>query len=351
MPYQMPNGKWRATKMIGGQRRSKLFATKTEAKKWEAQQTETLWMPEEKDQTPLVCLHDFLTAYLQAQQIRVSEHNIYEKTLAFRRALQTLSPDQPVESISVAQADTVMHHIATKHTPYAANQARKNLAAAWEWGRKAYGLPAANPFREAEKLPYDEKPRYVPSEDDFWRVYDACEDERDKVLLLFFLHTGARRGEAFRLVWPDVDFTEQKARLGSHKTAAGVLEYAWVPLTSELAAALRKLKESAKGLTVFVNKKDGSALVHCNKFMRRLCARAGVNPFGFHAIRHLTATILAHSGLDLPSVQTVLRHHNPTTTARYIQSLGVQANRLDDVFQAKKEGGKVSTFTPSKNSR
>ena len=46
-------------------------------------------------------------------------------------------------------------------------------------------------------------------------------------------------------------------------------------------------------------------------YMSRLCKRAKVKPFGFHAIRHLSATILAYEGVDIPTVQAVLRHKNP----------------------------------------
>jgi integrase len=77
--------------------------------------------------------------------------------------------------------------------------------------------------------------------------------------------------------------------------------------------------------------------------MKRLCKRAKVRLFGFHAIRHLTATILAYEGLSLPEVQAILRHSNPNTTARYIKRLGVQVNTLDRVFD-KIETPKVIPF-------
>jgi integrase len=82
-------------------------------------------------------------------------------------------------------------------------------------------------------------------------------------------------------------------------------------------------------------------------FMRRLCRKAGVKPFGFHAIRHLAATILACEGLDIPSVQAILRHKNPNTTARYIKSLGVQPDKLDRIFE-KRKAPKVLFFEAHK---
>jgi len=82
--------------------------------------------------------------------------------------------------------------------------------------------------------------------------------------------------------------------------------------------------------------------------MPTLCRLAGVKHFGFHAIRRLAATILAYEGLDIPSVQAVLRHKNPNTTASCIKSLGVQPDKLDRVFE-KRKAPKVLPFEAYKN--
>lgn len=84
---------------------------------------------------------------------------------------------------------------------------------------------------------------------------------------------------------------------------------------------------------VFTDPETGEPYRARQHFMENLCKRAKVKPFGFHAIRHLSATILAHDPeMDIPSVQAVLRHKTPNTTARYIKSLGVQPDKLDRVF-------------------
>jgi len=61
--------------------------------------------------------------------------------------------------------------------------------------------------------------------------------------------------------------------------------------------------------------------------MENLCRRAKVKPFGFHGIRHLTASILYKKGYPLAVIQAILRHANPNTTARYIRSLGLEETR------------------------
>ena len=61
--------------------------------------------------------------------------------------------------------------------------------------------------------------------------------------------------------------------------------------------------------------------------MKKLCEKAKVKPFGFHSIRHLSASILYHKGYSVSVIQAFLRHKSPTTTNRYLQSLGLEMTR------------------------
>lgn len=332
MPYQMPNGKWRGKRMICGKIKTKVFPTKQEAKKWEAAQSVAEWEAQENSTTHTVCLLDLANAYLDMVKDRFSEKTMAEKSLAFRYLFKTIPAKTSPDDFTPRMALGSLRHVALKSSGHAANKARKNLAAAWEWGKKYYNLPIINPFHAVDKFPADEKPRYVPPESDFWRAYaEASED--DQVFLLTMLHTGARRAEIFRLQWNDVDLVERKIRLGTRKTAHGGMEWAWVPMTTALHEALSRHKFRSRSAFVFTDRDTGEQYKARQHYMERLCKRAGVRPFGFHAIRHLAATILAYGGLDIPSIQAVLRHHNPNTTARYIKSLGVQPDKIDSIFE------------------
>jgi integrase len=70
--------------------------------------------------------------------------------------------------------------------------------------------------------------------------------------------------------------------------------------------------------------------------MTKLCKKAKVKPFGFHAIRHLTASILYKKGYPVSIIQAILRHKNPNTTTRYLRTLG-----LEDTRSALEEGLKM----------
>lgn len=343
MPYQMSNGKWRGKRMIGGKIKTKVFPTKQEAKKWEAAQSAAEWEAQENSTIRTVCLLDLANAYLDMVKERFSEKTMAEKSLAFRYLFKTVPAQTSPDDFTPRMALESLRHVALKSSGHAANKARKNLAAAWEWGKKYYNLPIINPFHAVDKFPADEKPRYVPSESDFWRAYAEASEE-DQVFLLTMLHTGARRSEVFRLQWNDVDLVERKIRFGTRKTAHGGMEWAWVPMTTLLHDALARHKVHSRSAYVFTDRDTGEHYKSRQHYMERLCKRAGVRPFGFHAIRHLAATILAYGGLDIPSIQAVLRHHNPNTTARYIKSLGVQPDKIDSIFENRKTASKVLPF-------
>ena len=82
-------------------------------------------------------------------------------------------------------------------------------------------------------------------------------------------------------------------------------------------------------------------------FMSRLCDKSGVKRFGFHAIRHLSASILFKLGYELGVIQAILRHKSPGTTERYLRSIGLERVRdaLEDLSQGK---GKVVEYKSQK---
>ncbi len=165
-----------------------------------------------------------------------------------------------------------------------------------ELGKKKYkGLSGANPFL-TDKFPEERSPRYTPPESDFWKVFEVAEGQ-DKTMLITYLHTAARRGEIYRLRPEDIDFGEEQIRLWTEKREGGTMEYDWIPLTSTLAQSLLShINQNQITDIVFPNPETGQAYIDRRRWMKGLCERAGVKQFGIHAIRHLTASILAKEG-------------------------------------------------------
>jgi len=178
--------------------------------------------------------------------------------------------------------------------------------------------------------------------EDFWKIYAVAKGQ-DKVMLLAFLHLAARRGEVFRMALEDVNFNDSRIRLWTRKRMSGTYEYDWLPMTQELRDALRwwcehrPIKDKPNVFlcletTEFTRDYYGLPFKTRCHFMRRLCNKAKVPPFGFHAIRHLSASILFNLGYDLGVIQAILRHKSPSTTERYLKSIGIE--RVRDALES-----------------
>jgi len=58
------------------------------------------------------------------------------------------------------------------------------------------------------------------------------------------------------------------------------------------------------------------------RLMATLCKNAGVKYFRYHALRHLTASILDDLGIPIGVIQRILGHQNRRTTEIYLHSIG-----------------------------
>ena len=92
-------------------------------------------------------------------------------------------------------------------------------------------------------------------------------------------------------------------------------------MTDELFNAMLLHRQSATTEWVFPNPDKEVPFRMRQRFMKHVCERAEVKLFGLHAIRHLTASILAQADVAMVAIPRILRHKNLTTTERYIRGL------------------------------
>lgn len=332
MPYR--KGKyWMARVQKDGRIRTKQCATKAEAQAVEVAMRQEDWTTPDKR---TVTVLEWANEYLDFAKERFSDKTYNEKRKACAGLLRELghSSGSDVCSLSLPAVMSALRARSRRDGGNAANKDRKNLSAGWEWGVKFLGLPESNPFRRIPRFAEKRSPRYVPSEADFWKVFERA-NEQDRIMLLTMLHTAGRKEEVLSLRWPDVDLGARTVRLSTRKRADGSLEHDILPMTQELHDALAGHKGRANSIYVFA-KENGQRYTHRVHLMKYLCGLAGVRAFGFHAIRHLSASILDKAGLELSTIQAILRHKSATTTARYLHSLRGTKVALDEVF-----GGKV----------
>jgi len=333
MPYKRGN-KYIGQVRRNNSKREKVFNTRKEALAWEAEMRK---MPDEEwnGQITTVCLIDWAEQYLDFAKANFVEKTYNEKKVIFKRFFKQIDPMLPVEALSRHMVLNYIQEQMKTRSGYSANKDRKNLVAAWHWGMEYIEprLPSPNPCL-VRKMPEIRHPRYIPTEEDFWKVYEQTEGQ-DRVMLLAFLHLAGRRGEIFRLQTDDLDFDNNRVRLWTRKRKDGNLESDWLPMTNELQEAFRWWLDNRQindtpyvfictDQTPFCEEHYGKPFQYRLQFMRRLCAKAGVKRFGFHAIRHLTASMLFKQGYNVATIQAILRHQSPNTTERYLKTLGLE---------------------------
>lgn len=333
MPYRNYNKNkdkfpWLGQVVVNGKQKRKQFASKQEAIKWEVKEKARLLVQDQQtDPIPTVCLYDWATAYLDYSKGRFSEKTYDEKRFAFREFFRSAAAEDDVKFLSANDVRLFLEKQAAERSGNAANKQRKNLRAAWQWGIKFFGLSKDNPFDSVQRFAEDRNERVVPTIEDFWQVYAVADTFQDKLMLLFCLHTGARRDEVFRLRWKDVDFSKLRVCLHTKKNELGEWKGAWLPISDDLVGMLREHQRTTGLLRfVFLNQCDTDPqkwvpYLYRQHWLKTLCNRAGVKQFGFHGIRHLFASILAGKNVPLVEIQKMLRHGSITTTARYIHTL------------------------------
>jgi integrase len=228
---------------------------------------------------------------------------------------------------------------AKTRSPNAANKDRKNLLALWNWGVKTLDLDR-NPCIKTDRFVHNRKPQYTPPEKDVLKVL-ACTSGQDRVFLICYMHTAARRTEIMRLTWDDINFERSEVRLWTRKTRDHSLEGVWLPMNKTLSDALwwqwenRKFKDNPH---VFVDDRPGQ---HYGKpfkvrrqFIPGLCKRAGVKRFTFHALRRWVAQMLADKyKQSTQTVQRFLRHKNHRTTEIYLENLNKDLRPAADLLE------------------
>lgn len=176
-----------------------------------------------------------------------------------------------------------------------------------------------NPSYRIERLPEDPFIPYVPPVQDVLKVkLVAVREERDFIETLY--HTMARKSEVVRLTWEDVNFEQRWIRLFTRRRRGGELQPDYIPMNNTLHSILHRQWEHRDKETPHFFCLSADELRH---MMEGLCKKAGVKPFGFHAIRHHVASAMNDSGkASMKQIQVLLRHKRQSTTETYLHTIG-----------------------------
>lgn len=330
------NGKIAASRWFGSGKKEyrKAVVWEEETRKWLREEAQ------KKTLTASLSFLDLGNEYLSFSQRRHSQKTYKEKDAVIKRFFRfAAEAGWEMDEITPGFTMKFLQAQFDARGGNAANKDRKNLAAAWQWGRKYLdGFPRnqVNPFSAVDKFPQQKHPRYVPPIEDLDKVLAIAEGQ-DHVMLTAFLHLAARRGEIFRLTWQDVNFEDGYVFLSTRKTRNGSMKRVMVHMSTELRRELlwwwgnRPFKRAEHVLleeSCSPRHNPGEQFKTRQHFMKTICRRAKVKPFGFHAIRHLSASYLYKAGESVSTIQKILGHEAPSTTERYLKSLGFETEKF-----------------------
>jgi len=324
MPYfDQKRKKWKGVVKKEGQRHIRIFKTKTEAKRWEAEKRKELENPvQAKTETDM----DFLRAsneYLDFSELRFSPGTYMEK----KKLCQDLLKRWGNVSIGDITPTMVMKYLedrASATSLNAWNRDRKNLLAMFNWLRKIHGI-THNPVINIDRMSEERKPEYIPPSEDIDKVMLVATGQ-DRVMVKCYYYTFARRSEILDWTWEDINFEKEWYRLWTKKRLHGDRQADYFPLPkgSDLYEALmwqwnHRDKDSPY---VFTNPDTGKKFNHRQLFIKRLCKRAGVEPFGYKAFRKFGPSVLndIHK-VSIKKLQRLLRHKTQTTTEIYLKKI------------------------------
>lgn len=324
MPYfDKKKKKWKGVVKKGTERFTHQFQTKTEAKAWEVEKWKELENPKQEKTETGMDLLSLSNNYLDFCQRRFSATTYGEK----RKLCANVLKEWGNVNINEITPVMVIKHLsdrAQKVSDNTWNRDRKNLLAMFNWLRKIHGV-LHNPVVNIDRLPEERKVEYIPSAEDIDKVMMASSGQ-DRVMLQCYYFTFARRAEIFNWTWEDINFEKQWYRLWTRKRLHSDKQVDCFPMPedSELYKALKWQWEhrNKNSPYVFTDPETGEKFTHRNRFMKGLCKRAGVKPFGFKAFRKFGPSVLNDiHRVSIKKLQRLLRHQTQTTTEIYLKKI------------------------------
>ncbi len=317
---------------------SKTVATKAEGKAWEAEKKKAL---KEALKNPQAQIQELMYSqavndYLLDYEVRFQHNSLREKKSHFTDFAKFIKKDFAMNNITISDCRKFLSSIQISKGDKSANRRLKSMKALWNWHRDSL---RTNPWKSVNPYHEDEFTKYVPSKEDVNKVLKIAE-VWERNLLQVFIYTGARLSEILNLRWADVNLEEKTIQLWTRKRKGGSKQSRVLPLGTTLFQIVNELYVDNKTNSqyVFVNpitcenyKRNQSSI---KNMMERLCKKAEVEFFTFHALRHyFSKSLLESRNASISDIQMLLGHQRATTTDIYLRSMSPEVSHLAELIE------------------
>jgi integrase len=232
------------------------------------------------------------------------------------RALRSLTADD-VEQFFVDYAKG--HGTVARRSMHSAMRLLLRFAASQSWVTEtlADAVPSMHGYRRSSV------PRAI-SEGDLRTLLGSIQgtgtSARDRAIALLFASYGIRRAQVSALRLDDVDWRARTIRFTAHKRGKPIHHALSPAVAASLARYLREERPVSDCEFVFLRmlrpyvRLSPSAVT---AVIRDRAKRAGIRPYGPHALRHAFATRLLGAGQSLKTIADLLGHRSLGAVAIY----------------------------------
>ena len=328
--YSVKGKGWRYDFTINGIRHTEAwFKTKTEANRSEAEKRKELKNPKSDQTTPIDM--DFLTLvnrrldFVKTCNSKSHFKDVLYHTRRWIKEWQGFNCSEITNSMIEAYIFK-----RSEISPIVANKELQYLRASFNYGIKRK-IIANNPTDQIDFLPVEKRKKYIPPKDDVTKVISVADPDTQHYLWTMVL-TAGRINEINNLTWDDVSFPDRFVTLWTRKRKNGNREPRDISMVPKLYDILyHRFQQRDDSLPwVFWHeywcrkslKWIKGPFKDRKKIMGTLCRQAKVKYFRYHAMRHLTASILDEMGIPIGIIQRILGHQNRKTTEIYLHSIG-----------------------------
>ncbi len=199
-----------------------------------------------------------------------------------------------------SSSPTIRRHIATLSSMF-------SRAMGWGWIKE-------NPVRTIDKRAIPEarpRVRYL-SRKEYRALLQQTAPHIQPIIEIAAL-TGMRTEEILSLTWLQIDLDRREVTLIRTKTNTPRV----VPLSSDAVATFVTTPRHITSKWVFCDQLTGDRYRSIKRGFKAACARAGIEDFRFHDLRHTFASWAVQSGMDLYRLSRILGHATTQMTQRY----------------------------------
>ncbi len=328
------NGTYRARvrEYPGGPERTKQFARKLDAERWEAEQRVALargtYLTADEVK---ITLGQYIATHLARQIWR--DRTVALATGALKRAEDHFGTTRPLTAIRRGDVEAFIVKLSTNFAPGTVRTTFQHFRSVMR-SALADGIISVDPTMKI-KLPTVKSELVILPPDRVRALIDAA-DPSFRAAIVLGAHVGLRAGEVQGLFVSDVDFLRRTVnvrrqldgrstamRLTDTKTSASVRAIPIPAAVLEVLAA--HVQQFGPGRDGVLLHRDGEYLSD-NAFnwqWRRAQVRTGLEAgaLRFHWLRHAFASSLISAGCSVKAVADAMGHNSPTITLQTYASL------------------------------